>query len=66
MQKSLDGNNFVMYLTHNKGKSVDAERFVKILKGKIYKKISANDSKSYLHKLLDEKNKAYQGLSFYW
>ena len=37
-----------MYSTHNEGKSVIAERFIKTLKSKIYKKITANDGKSYL------------------
>ena len=32
---------FLMYSTHNEGKSVIAERFIKTLKDKIYKK---NDS----------------------
>ena len=38
-----------MCSTHNEGKSVIAERFIKTLKSKIYqKKMTANDSKSYL------------------
>ena len=40
-----------MCSTHNEGKSVIAERFIKRLKSKIYKKKkkkTANDSKSYL------------------
>ena len=37
-----------MYSTHNEGESVMAERFIKTLKDKIYKKITANDSKCYL------------------
>ena len=37
-----------MYSTHNEGKSVTAERFIKTLTGKIYIKLTANDSKSYL------------------
>ena len=35
-----------MYLTHNEGKSIIAERFIKTLKAKIYKKMTADDSKS--------------------
>ena len=35
-QKWLDNNNILMYLTHNQGKSVIAERFIKTLKAKIY------------------------------
>ena len=38
MQKWLDDNDILMYSTHNEGKSVVAERFVKTLKGKIYNK----------------------------
>ena len=37
-----------MYSAHNEGKSVIAERFIKTLKSKIYKKMTANDKKSYL------------------
>ena len=33
-----------MYSKHNEGKSVVAERFIKTLKGKTYKKLTANDS----------------------
>ena len=38
MQESLDNNNILMYFIHNEGKSVIAERFIKTLKAKIYKK----------------------------
>ena len=41
MQEWLENNNILMYSTHNEGKSVIAERFLKTLKAKIYKK---NDS----------------------
>ena len=37
MQEWLD-NNILMYSTHNEGKSVIAERFIKTLKSKIYTK----------------------------
>ena len=37
-----------MYSTHNESKSVIAERFIKTLKSKIYKRMTANNSKSYL------------------
>ena len=37
-----------MYSTHNEGKSVIAERFIKTLKARVYRKMTANDSKSYL------------------
>ena len=41
MQEWLDNNNILMYSTHNEGKSVIAERFIKTLKAKIYKQITA-------------------------
>ena len=41
IQEWLDNNNTLMYSTHNEGKSVIAERFMKTLKIKICKK---NDS----------------------
>ena len=62
MQEWLDNINILMYSTHNEGKSVIAERFIKTLKAKIYKKMTANDSKpylSYLNKLVDQYNNTY-------
>ena len=38
MQDWLDDSDILMYSTHNEGKSVIAERFIKTLKSKIYKK----------------------------
>ena len=38
MQKWLDENDILMYLTYNEGNSVAAERFIRTLKGKINKK----------------------------
>ena len=57
MQKWLDDNDILIYLTHNEAKSVVAERFMRTLKDKIYKQMTANDSKSYLrisNKFIDE------------
>ena len=51
-----------MYSTHNEGKSVIVKRFIKTLKAKIYKKMTTNDSKSYLsylNKLVDQCNNTY-------
>ena len=48
MQEWLNDNGILMYSTYNKGKSVVSKKFVKTLKGKIYKKMTDNDSKSYL------------------
>ena len=45
MQEWLDDNDILMYSTHNKGKSVIAERIIKTFKAKIYKEMTANDSK---------------------
>ena len=60
MQEWLDNNDISMYSTHNEGKSVIAERFIKTFKAKTYKKkMTANDSKSnlpYLNKLIDQYN----------
>ena len=38
MQEWLDNNDILMYSTYNEGKSLIAERFIKISKAKIYKK----------------------------
>ena len=48
MQEWLDNNDILMYCIHSEGKSVIAERFIKTLKPKIYKRMTTNDSKSYL------------------
>ena len=40
-----------MYSKHNEGKSVVAERFIRTLSVKIYKKMTANDNESYLNYL---------------
>ena len=37
MKSWLEKNAIEMYSTHNEGKSIIAERFVRILKNKIYK-----------------------------
>ena len=37
MKSWLEKNDIEMYLTHNEGKSVVAERFIRIIKNKIYK-----------------------------
>ena len=58
----LNDNDILLYSTHNEGNSVVAERFIKNLKDKIYKKMTRNDSKSYLgylKKLVDEYNNNY-------
>ena len=37
MQKLLSNSDIVVYLTYNEDKAVVAERFIRTLKGKIYK-----------------------------
>ena len=57
MQECLDNNDILTYSTHNESKSVIAEWFIKTLKAKIYKKMAANYTKSYLsylNKLVDQ------------
>ena len=62
MKSWLQDNHIVMYLTHNEGKSVVAERFIKTLKNKIYKYITSISKNVYIDKLDDivnEHNNAY-------
>ena len=59
IQKWLGNDDSLMYFTNNEGKSVIAEKIVKSLKANIYKRMTANDSKSdlsYLNKLVDQYN----------
>ena len=61
-KKWLRDNDIVMYSTHNEGKSVVAERFIKTLKGKIYKYMTSISKNVYIDKLddiVDEYNNAY-------
>ena len=61
MQEWLD-NNILMRSAYNEGKSVIAERFIKTLKAKIYKKMTVDDSRSYLkylNKIVDHNNNSY-------
>ena len=62
MQEWLDNNDILMYSTHHHGKSVIAERLIKTLKAKIYKKMTASDTESYLsylNKLVDQYYNTY-------
>ena len=45
-----------MYLTHNEGKSVVAERFIRTLKNKIYKHMTSISKNVYIDKLDDTIN----------
>ena len=51
-----------MYSTHNEGKSVVAERFIRTLKSKIYKRMTSISKNVYIDKLgdiVDEYNNTY-------
>ena len=52
-KKWLKDNNIEMYSTHNEGKSVVAERFVRTLKNKIYNHMTAVSKNVYIVKLDD-------------
>ena len=52
-KKSLNDNNIEMYSTHNTGKSVIAERFIRTLKNKIYKYMTSVSKNVYIDKLDD-------------
>ena len=61
-KKWLRDNDIVMYSTHNEGKSVLAERFIRTLKGKIYKYMTSISKNVYIDKLndiVDEYNNTY-------
>ena len=53
----LQDNNIEVYLTHNQGKFVLAERFLKTLKTKIYKYMTLISKKIYIDKLDEIKMK---------
>ena len=52
-KKWLQDNDIVMYSTHNEGKSVVAERFIRTLKNKIYKYMTSVSKIVYIDKLND-------------
>ena len=56
VKKWLKDNNIEMYLIHNEGKSVVAERFIKTLKTKIYKYMTSVSKNVYIDKLDDTVN----------
>ena len=61
-KKWLQDNDIVMYSTHNEGKSVVAERFIRTLKSKTYKFMTSISKNVYIEKLdniVDEYNNAY-------
>ena len=56
-EKWLSDNNIIMYSTYNEGKSVVAERFIRTLKNKLYKHMTATGKKVYYDVLHDVVNK---------
>ena len=52
-KKWLRDNNIEIYSIHNEGKSVVAERFIRILKTKIYKYMTSLSKNVYIDKLDD-------------
>ena len=61
-KKWLQDSNNAMYSTHNEGKSAIAERFIRILKNKIYKYMNSISKNVYIDKLddiVDEYNNTY-------
>ena len=61
-KKSLRDNNTIMYSTHNEGKSVVAERFIRTLKSEIYKYMTSISKNVYIDKLddiVDKYNNTY-------
>ena len=61
-KKWLRDNDIVIYSTHNEGKPVVAERFIRKLKSKIYKYMTSISKNVYIDKLddiVDEYNNTY-------
>ena len=52
-KKWLSDNDIIMYSTYNEGKSVVAERFIRTLKNKLYKHMTAIGKNVYYHVLDD-------------
>ena len=57
MKSWLEKNDIEMHSTHNKEKSVVAERFIKTLKNKIYKYVNSVSKNVYIDQLDDIVNK---------
>ena len=52
-KKWLQDNDIIMYSTHNEGKSVVAERFIRTLKNKTYKHMTSISKNVHIDKLDD-------------
>ena len=64
MKSCLEKNDIEMYSTHNEGKSVVAERFIRTIKNKIYKYMTSISKNVYIDKLddiVDEYNNTHHG-----
>ena len=62
MKLWLEKNDVEMYSTHNEGKSVVAERFIRTIKNKIYKCMTSISKNVFIDKLddiVDEYNNTY-------
>ena len=57
MKSFLQNNGIEMYSTHNEGKSVIAERFIRTLKNKVYKYKTSVSKNVHVEKLDDIVNK---------
>ena len=53
MKSWLEKNDIEKYSTHNEGKSVVAERFIRTIKSKIYKFLTSISKNVYIDKLDD-------------
>ena len=53
MKSWVEKNDIEMYSTHNEGKSVVAERFIRTIKSKIYKHMTSISKNVYINKLDD-------------
>ena len=51
MKSWLEKNDIEIYFTHNEGKSVVTERFIRTLKKKIYKHMASTSKNAYIDKL---------------
>ena len=62
-KKWLSDNDIIMYATYNEGKSVVAERFIRTLKNKLYKHMTATDKNVY-YDVLDDVVNEYNNIKY--
>ena len=58
MKSLLQNNDIEMYSSHNEGKFVTGERFIRFLKNKIYKQMTSISKTVYIDKLDNIVNKS--------